>query len=158
MNAMLKESLDLDTARIRALQAMYPEAHLSLRNWGIWSADRRGIFPTLTKPGLWDQFKRSELDEYGEVKDDKETNVVPIRQEVKSEAAERLPYDERTGCALDERIHSAGGLPLEVRIALRVAYVSRETPENQFPRFSGCGIDAFCERLEMALRFAARFR
>lgn len=143
------------TVRIRALQAMYSVEHLALVNWGLWSMDRSGLFPTVSRPSVWDQFKRSEGDDYGEEKDHAERIQYP--GPAKSEAPEREPYDERAAVILDERMHHPGGLAVHVREAIRVAYVSREVPDEQFPRLTGCSVDAFCERLEGALLFVGRF-
>lgn len=140
--------------RIRTLQAIHSEAHKALINWGDWSADRRGIFPILAPPEMWDQFKRDEREDYGE---EQAPAVTPEASTPKAERAPLRGYDERAGLALDERIHAAGGLPVEMRRAIRTAYVTREVPEEQFPRFAGCSEDAFCERLEACLLFVGRF-
>lgn len=142
--------------RVRALQAMHFAAHQALVNWGHWSADRRGIFPTMAPPAMWDQFKRDENESWGEEPDKlpEQTGEAAIR---KAEAAPRAEYDEKTAVMLDERLHGYGGLSTMVREALHVAYVSREIPEQQFPRLAGCTEDAFCERLSEALGFVERF-
>lgn len=144
---------DLETARIRGLQAIYAKSHAALSNWGRWSADRSDIYPKMNPPSIWDQFARSKVTEWGEEGE----HAYAILQVVKSEPAEKRPYDERTACKLDERLHGAGGLPDYIRLCLRTAYVTKEIPEDQFPRLSGCTLDAFCERLEAALRFVSRF-
>jgi hypothetical protein len=149
VNARLQET-DLDTARIRALQEIYSEAHRALTHWGNWSSDRRGLIPRLGAPAVWRQMKRDEDDGYGAEKGT--TDGLQAKQE-----RVHRGYDQRLAVVLDERIHAPGGLPVEIRVALKTAYVSREIPEYQFPRASGCGIDAFCERLEAALRFTRRF-
>lgn len=143
--------------RIRNLQATYESEHAALVNWGHWSADRRGIFPTQAPPGIWDEFKRDENEAYGEVAEDE---LPELTDEAKTRKAEHLPtpeYDERKAVELDERIHGHGGLPVDFRHALRAAYVTREIPEHQFPREAGCTDDAFCERLESCLLFVGRF-
>lgn len=142
--------------RVRNLQATYPEAHASLVNWGSWAADLRGVFPKLQNPAMWHQFKQSEVEEWGEEKKEPERVVVPFP--VKAESAPRRRYESKAAVILDERMHSPGGLSVEVRHCLRVAYVSHEVPEAQFARLSGCTDQSFCERLEEALKFAARFR
>lgn len=143
---------EVTTARIRGLQAIYADSHGALQNWGAWSRDRRGIFPTMTPPAIWSQFKRSEIDDYGE-----EQPEAPTTAPVKAEAAERQPYQELAALVLDERLHAPGGLPQYVRHVIRIAYVSAELPEYQFPAICGCTLDAFCERLEAALQFVGRF-
>lgn len=140
--------------RVRALQEAHARAHAALVNWGDWSADRRGIFPRLSSPALWDQIKRSELDEYGE---EQPPAVIVDQGPAKSEAPEAKPHDEKSAISLDERIHGYGGLPVYVRYAIKAAYVTREIPEDQFPRAAGCNEDAFCERLAEALAFVGRF-
>lgn len=147
----VKVDPDLARIRIRGLQGIYEKEHRALVEWGLWSLDRRGIFPTLKPPSVWDQFKRSEVEAWGDA---------PENHEGPAEKAELLPrvgYNERMGLMIDERIHGVGGLPDYVRLAMRVAYVTREVPEDQFPRLAGCSLDAYCERLEHALRFVGRF-
>lgn len=148
---------DIDTrevliARIRGLQAIYPEGHAALVNWGRWSRDRAGIFPAgATPPRIWDEAVTSKFDDWGD------EQGVHDSQPVKAERAEREEYDERAGTVLDERIHHPSGLPPSLCQILKVAYVSRETPEDQFPRLAGCPEDTFCERLEECLKFVGRF-
>lgn len=156
MIAMRKEQIwdEAFVGRVRNLQETYPEAHASLTNWGNWAADLRGVFPKQTPPGLWNQFKQSEVQEWGE-EQAPQRNVVPFP--VKAEAAPRRRYDAKTAVILDERMHGPGGLNVETRHCLRVAYVSHEVPEAQFPTLSGCSDQAFCERLEAALKFVHRF-
>ena len=160
MNACLQDQINgqiaFDAQRIRGLQDHYPKEHHAFRNWGAWSSDRRGIFPK-EKPGpLGGMFDRGGCDPEGWGEESERTNNVILLPQ-KAERAERIPYDEKSAVLLDERIHSAGGLNVEVRKVIRVAYVTREIPEDQFPRFAGCLIDAYCERLEAALLFARRF-
>lgn len=140
--------------RIRAIQDAHGTAHRALINWGRWSADRRGIFPTLAPPAMWDQFKRDEREDYGE---EQEPAVSIEKQPAKAEAPPMPEYNEREAVEIDERIHGYGGLSAEVRLAIRTAYATREVPEEQFPRLSGCGDDAFCERLAECLSFVGRF-
>lgn len=140
--------------RIRALQSMYGAEHAALTNWGLWSMDRANIFPRVGRPSVWDQFDRSKVPAWG---DESEAPERVDPGPAKAEPAERQPYDELEGTILDERIHAAGGLSLEIREAIRTAYCSREVPDDQFPRLTGCTVDAFCERLEGALLFVSRF-
>lgn len=148
------------TARVRGLQAIYPEAHAALKNWGLWCLDLRGVFPgDIKPPRTYDVFDRGEWDRdgYG----DEVGSIAPPERlradDRKAERAEDLPHDPKTAFALDERLHAPGGLPVEIRATIRWAYASREIPENQYPGLAGCGPDAFCERLEAALQFAGRF-
>lgn len=150
--SMVEEN-EILTARIRALQAMFWDAHAALREWGAWSMDRRGIYPVLSPPSVWDQFKRSEVEDYGEETDHAQVVTTPV----KAEGPDHEVYDEKLAVLLDERIHGPGGMPLHQREAIRLAYATREVPEYQFPRFAGCNLDAFCERLEGALVFVGRF-
>lgn len=157
MNARLMDT-DLDTARIRALQGIYFREHAALMNWGRWSNDRRGIFPKAAGSILGAQYRRSEGEEYGdETKPDQERLARVAAMPRRSEPRERLPYEEKTAVILDERIHHPGGLNVEIRRCLRIAYVTREVPEDQFAKRAGCLVDTFCERLEEALRFVRRF-
>lgn len=155
MSAVLKlDAKDFFIARIRALQFRHTKAHVSLTNWGHWSADKRGIFPAMRPPALWNQFKRSEVEEWGE---EQPPAISIVKEIAKPEPRETSSYDERTALVLDERIHGYGGLGVEHRRALRVAYVTREIPEDQFPRACGCSEDGFYERLEAGLIFTGRF-
>jgi hypothetical protein len=141
--------------RVRSLQADFPQAHQALVEWGSWSRDRKGMAPPpIQPPRIWDEFKPDENESYGEVTE--ETTIVE-QTEVKAERAEDDPYDELQGTILDERMHSPGGLAMEVRNALKVAYVHRYVLEANYPRQAGCSQDAFLERLEAGLRFAQRF-
>lgn len=145
---------DFFIQRVRNLQFLHTRAHVALVNWGHWSADKRGIFPTLRPPGLWNNFKRSEVEEWGE---ETAPTLSLVREPIKAEPREKDPYDERTALVLDERIHGYGGLGLEHKRALRIAYVSREVPEDQFPKAAGCSEDGFCDRLQACLTFVERF-
>jgi hypothetical protein len=150
---------DLDTfyaERIRALQNSYPEAHDILVTWGKWSRDRHKVYPAGVSPKpMWEQAIQSNFDDLGEDHDIPAERLA--QADAKSEAPEREDYDEKTGREIDERIHAPGGLGTSVRLAIKVAYVSRYLPEDQFPRAAGCSEDAFRERLEEALRFVGRF-
>lgn len=139
-------------AQIRALQAIHAQAHEALKAWGAWSMDRRGIFPTMSPPGLWDQYRAAEGEEYGE-----EPKEAPLAIPVKSEGPETPPYDEKLATVLDERMHGPGGLAMFQRHVVKIAYATRELPEYQMPRQAGCTEDAFRERLEAALLFVGRF-
>lgn len=151
------EAGEIFSARVRGLQAIYPEAHQALVNWGSWSRDRAGIFPPgIIPPGLWNEAVPSKFGDFADASDLERVEVVE-QTEAKAEAAEKEPYDEKQGALLDERIHGLGGLAVYQREALRVAYVTREVPEDQFARLSGCTEDAFCERLEACLMFVRRF-
>lgn len=155
--AQMDDWREVAAARIRGLQGIYTEAHEALRNWGAWSRDRRGIFPTLTPPAMWDQFKRDGTEGYAD-EGEREPEAVETPP-AKAEAAEREPYQELPARVLDERMHSPGGLNNEIRRALRIAYVSVDIPEYQFATLASCGgnVDRYCERLEEALRFVGRF-
>jgi hypothetical protein len=141
--------------RIRSLQERYSTEHLALVNWGAWSRDRKTIGPRDSKPHIWQEAVQSKFDDYGE------DHAIPAERlaqaDAKSERPEEDPYNEREGALLDERMHGPGGMPLYLRQLLRVAYVSREVPEYQFPRACGCLPDTFCEGLESALVFVSRF-
>jgi hypothetical protein len=147
-------------ARVRLLQSIYFKAHEALTDWGHWSADRRGMYPTMKPPSLWNNFKRSEVQEWGDEKaeqKDVEVTMTALKQEARAESLEIPPYNERTALEIDSRIHGYGGLADEYRRVLRAAYVTREIPEDQFPKACGCCEDAFCERLESGLIFVRRW-
>lgn len=143
-------------AQIRALQAMYPEAHQTLVNWAKWSRDRHKVYPPGVTPNpMWESFDSSKVTDWGE------EHAIPkerlAQADTKSEPHEKEDYDEKAGREIDERIHGYGGLSVTIRDTLRVAYVSRYLPESQFPKAAGCSHDAFRERLEAALVFVSRF-
>jgi hypothetical protein len=150
------ERMDLSevfVAQVRGLQAIYAEAHAALLNWGAWSLDRRGIFPTMSPPGWAQQYRASEGEEWGE-----EQATKAVEAPVKAEAPDRPPYNEKAAIELDERLHAPGGPNTEQRRAIKIAYCSMDIPEYQFPSLSGCtSQDAYRERLEACLVFVARF-
>lgn len=145
----------IETQRIRDLQSRFHVEHAKLANWGLWSGDMRGVYPVMKPPSVWNSFKRSLVEEWGD--EPGVESEFGRYTEVKAERVEQKDYDEKAAIALDERMHSPGGLGEEVRVAIRVAYMTKELPEYQMPRHSGCGIDAFLERLEVAYLFARRF-
>lgn len=142
--------------RIRSLQSEHAKAHAALRNWAAWSRDRHKVYPpgTTANP-MWEQYRPNEGDDYGEEHAIPETRLA--QDDIKVEAPEKEDYDEKSGYDLDTRIHGYGGLSPTVRLALRVAYVSRYLPEGQFHKAAGCSQDAFRERLLEALLFVSRF-
>ncbi len=143
-------------ARIRALQAIYYTEHSALCNWAKWSRDRAGIFPPgVTPPTMWAEALVSKFGDFADEKDMDGREIVE-QTEAKAERADREEYDERAGEDLDQRIHNAHDFPAYQRDILKIAYVSREVPEDQFPRLAGCTEDTFCERLEGCLRFVSR--
>lgn len=152
--SMLEQN-EIETIRIRMLQDRYPEAHEALKQWGEWSMDKRGIYPTMSQPSMFDQFKRDGSEGYA---DEANAVIVVAVGPVKSEGPEHEDYDEKQAVRLDELMHGAGGLPEYVRVALKTAYATREVPEYQFPRFSNCStMDQMIERLEAGLCFVGRF-
>lgn len=153
MNARVTDP-QICVARIRSLQAIHNEAHQALVNWGRWSRDRYKIFPKpIESPSIWDEAVPSK---FGDFADEGEGERIETTGPAKAERAEKEPYDELKGHQLDERIHARDGLAQYLRDALKMAYVSREVPEDQFPRLTGCSEDTFCERLESCLIFVSR--
>ena len=146
---------DLFPARVRGLQAIYPEAHRALVDWGVWSRTLVGFERGIGRQGVWFQGKADENEAYGELEAEGEIQIVeaPACQERLDEE----PEDGKRCYLLDERMHRPGGLGTEVRNALKIAYIKRYIPEFQYPRAAGCSPDAFCERIEEGLRFARRF-
>jgi hypothetical protein len=140
----------LFTAKIRELQGHYSRAHAALLNWGAWSRDRSGIYPTLSAPGLFRQYDSSdwvaeEADEQAGFRE---------QQEVKPEPREREEFDERAGDELDTFLHRTFGYA--PRRCLLVAYVI-SVPEYQYPRHASTrGIvhnhDSFSEMFAQVLR------
>jgi hypothetical protein len=141
---------------VRSMQERYGSAHLALTNWAKWSRDRKQIGPRDSKPHIWQEAATSKFDDFGDIQDAIPQNRLAA-DDRKAEYADEEPYNEREGAILDERIHGPGGLLNEVRHLLRIAYVTRDVPEYQFPRACGCPPHAFLERLEAALVFVGRF-
>lgn len=156
--------MDVFPARIRALQAIYPEGHQALLNWGAWSRNDQQRPQGIRSPSLYEGAK---TDEWGDMSDE-DVVVVESPEPAKAEAREKEIYDVGRGADLDIRMHSPGGLPDYVRLVMRVVYVF-DGPEFQYVREAkaigrrwqladaGCTEDAFCERLEAGLAFASRF-
>jgi hypothetical protein len=141
---------DVLTAEIRAIQGMYPASHAALTNWGAWCRDRC-VGPRMARQHLLDQHD-GDVEGYGEEDAQIETSA-PAKMERPQET-----YDEKSALILDERIHSAGGLSVEVRRALRVAYVDGGPVEAKWPVYAGCAVPGhLLERLDVALKFVRRF-
>ena len=141
---------DLFVAQIRALQALNPAAHDALINWGAWSR-HRCVGPGFARAHIFDQHD-GDLDGYADENVEASTDAP-----AKAEAKLADTYVELPASILDERIHSPGGLPLEMRKVLRVAYVL-QIPEYQQPRLASCITgDEFRYRLECCLRFVRKF-
>ena len=146
---------DIFPARVRAMQAIYPESHLALVNWGIYSRTRYWPGPVDARPSIWNEFKADENEAYGDPAD--APRIAEQTLPAKSERAEEEEYSERDGQSLCERLHGPGGPGIDIVRVLHTAYVRRDIHESQYTGASGCGQDAFCERLEAGLRFASRF-
>ena len=135
----------LYAAEVRAIQNLYPEEHRKLKNWGLWSRDRVGIFPPqIAPPPIFDQWDGSSEGYAEELPE----GFTP-HGEVKAEKAESEPYSEKEAITLDERIHAI--FPWKVRKCLVVAYVTLETPESQFPALSKVSHGEFLQILSGAL-------
>lgn len=142
-------------ARIREVQSRYPDEHWALVDWGVWSRTNVGFGNGIGRQSIWSQGKADENEAYGDVEEGDQPVVVDAP--AKNERVEEEPEDPRRCYLIDERIHAPGGLNVETRHALRAAYVLRYVMESQYHRAAGCSPDAFCERLETALRFVRRF-
>lgn len=144
--------------QVREIQDAFPIAHKALKQWGIWSRQRGGIFPRLAPPSLWDMAKPGDANDWVEA-DDIGLPIVEQR-EIKAEAVGDEPCDEKMGEALDVMLHALE-FPVVWRRCLSAAYVSRETPEYQFPREatlarpreSRISHDNFLQFLDGALQF-----
>jgi hypothetical protein len=145
--------LDLFAAEIRALQSLYPQAHQALIQWGLWSMDDSEGKPKDGKQS-WAEFYRPGEGDFADESD--VANAVKTDAPTRSEGPERVPYDEKQGYILDQRIHSPGGPSEEVRRTLRIAYATR-LHENQYARQAGCLPGRFKENLSDGLKFVSRF-
>lgn len=143
---------ELEAIRIRALQDRFPVEHEALLNWGAWSRDRKGMYPALSQPKMFEQYVHDETEGYGEESEPAYTeNVVMVKAEREEET-----YDEKSAIALDERIHQ--GLAEYLRIALRTAYVDGGPREGRYYVYANCPTpDAFLERLQAGLAYVGRF-
>jgi hypothetical protein len=133
--------------RIRAIQAAHPEAHEALKNWGRWSRDLNGVFPTLAGPGIWNLADTDKFDDFG---DEQPRPRLRLVDQAKSERLEEPKADERSAKQLDELIHKPA-FPAIWRKVLRAAYVTAESPEYQFPALSTTSEDDFCMFLDGVL-------
>ena len=149
---------DLFPARVRGLQAIYAGGHKALVNWGAYSRDRAGFERGVTSPRTAKEYHYTEGDEEGYA-DPHDACLVLIRTNApaKAEKVQDEPYNERDAAILCERMHGPGGLMVEARPVLKVAYVLRYIQEYEYPYRTGLLPDTVLERLEMGLRFAARF-
>lgn len=140
--------------KVRDLQGDYSNEHWALVDWGVWSRTLVGFEKGIGKQSVWFQGKEDENEAYGEVP---EGPVQVVEAPAKVERLAEEPEDERRSVLLDERMHAPGGLSVDVRQALKVAYIRRYIPEYQYPRATGCSHDAFLERLQAGLKFVRRF-
>lgn len=120
-------------AQVRALQSIYPAAHAALKNWGSWSRELHGVFPSVAHPG-WTEFYVAPQ-EWGE----EPLALAPLpvpQQHVRPEREKEARADEKAGMELDARIHD-DDFPVVWRNVLAAAYVTVEVPEDQFPALAG---------------------
>ncbi len=118
--------------QVREIQGAFAIAHKALVQWGIWSRNRSGIYPTITSPSMWEQYAPNDKDLREWVEASEDATIVP-QLEIKAEAANDGDCDEKTAEELDILIHDQE-FPTIWRKCLSAAYVSREIPEYQFPR------------------------
>jgi hypothetical protein len=135
------------TGEVRGIQSAYPQAHQALRNWGLWSRDRAGIFPCISRPSIWNEYA-PKVGDFAEENLDRE---LPRDEVVKQEMAETPDYSEKEAVELDEYMHGPEGLVYAIRKCLLVAYVSLEIPEDQFPKLAGVTHEGFLMSLTSAL-------
>lgn len=149
VNARAVDHDELFVIQVRALQCMYPQAHRDLQQWGAWSHDS-GTIPGLTNhiksPSFWDQYDpASDAEGYA----DTEAQPIAPQVEVRAEAAERDPYDEKRGEEIDRLIHNPN-FPAVFRRVIKCAYYFR-VPEFQYARTARVDPDNFLRFLEGAL-------
>lgn len=155
MNA---RDVEFEAIRVRDMQGRYSKEHRALVNFGRWCGDRRGVFPKQPACNLGPHYKPDTTDAEGYGDTEQAPQKVEPLEPRRPIPCDRLPYDEKTALILSDRMHQAGGLSKEVLRSVKVAYVTREVPEEQFWKMAGCSHpDHFLERLETALRFVARF-
>lgn len=150
----MDQSIDMFPIRVRSLQGDFSPEHWALVDWGIWSRTLVGFEKGIGRQTVWTQGKPDETDPYGDIEGGE---VVIVDAPAVNERIEESPEDPRRCYMLDERMHAPGGLSVEVRRALKAAYVRRYILECNYHREAGCSQDAFCERLEAGLRFVRRF-
>jgi hypothetical protein len=154
MNARAVDHDELFVIQVRALQCMYPQAHRDFQQWGSWSHDT-GTIPGLTNhiksPSFWDQYDPAN-DTEGYAEEGQTALAVP-QLEVRAEAAETEPYDQKRGEEVDRVIHDPD-YPAIFRRVIRCAYYFR-IPEFQYARTSRLDPDNFVRFLEGALHRGA---
>ena len=154
------ESDQIEREMVRALQAMYPESHQALTNWGKWIADCRGIKPAgIVSPGYWQDAPTSKWEH-------DETDTGPMfRVELgpieKGDRPEEEPYNQGKAETLHDRMFLHGGLPEYLKSVVEVSYGPRHRnmEEDQFHAYCvpSCLPETFRQRLEDVLIFVGRF-
>lgn len=149
MNARAVDHSELFVIQVRALQCMYPRAHRDFQQWGSWCWDT-GQIPGLTNhiksPSFWDQYV-PEAEGWGEAE------AATDQAEVRAEAVEREPYDQKRGEEVDRVIHDPD-YPEVWRKIIKCAYYFR-IPEFQYARTARLDPDNFLRFLEGALHRGA---
>lgn len=134
------------TAEVRGIQALFPEAHQALLNWGRWCRDRVGIFPSgIVPPAIYESINRQEWDKDGYGEEQDEPQRLPTTETAKAERPDLDPYNEKEAIALDEFLHTRFTWPY--RRCLVVAYVLHDAHDYQYPSLSKCTHSEFLERL-----------
>lgn len=161
MENCLNEADAFFTLRVREIQSNHPHAHQALVNWGLWSRERGGIFPTLALTALWDMAQPGDPNDWAEPPEE----IERVEQaEVKAEAANEPMANEKQAAELDAFIHDAE-FPAIWRKCLAAAYF-RRVPEYQLPREATSlpphrgriGDETFLEQLSRALQEIERTR
>ena len=151
MNAMTVQEWEwIFAGQVRGIQSAFPLAHEALVNWGRWSRELQGLFPTISRPSIWDEAAPGDPTDWTE-EGDIGLGIVEQR-EIKAEGPEKIESDEKAGTELDVLIHDYPNFPAIWRVVLKAAYFTREIPEYQFPREARVKPDSYLTFLDGALR------
>jgi hypothetical protein len=137
---------DLLTGHIRGIQDAYPQAHEALKDWGLWSSYRFGIYPRMARSVIWNMGKQDHRDyadenDTGALTPEQKAAHAAAQGEGKAEGPARIPFSERVAVEVDIRLHK-DDFPAIWRRCLKTAYVHR-FPEYQWPSRARCGQTGF---------------
>jgi hypothetical protein len=157
MNLRDLDMAAIESQRIRDLQGRFHAEHLALLNWGIWSRDVRGIYPSIARCLIFDNFIHDDTEGWGDCSNEGNDRSQIENTPAKAERSEEEPYDEKSALELNDRIN-APQLSECLKRVLRTAYVDGGSAEHRWYVYADCSTpDAFLERLEASLNYVRRW-